>query len=100
MMDKNNVCSLTDQDRMEDLLTSEKYLIGSYSTFIPEAVCPQLKHVLTDNFNGCVLNQTEIFDKMNQLGWYAAKNASKPDVDAARQKFQQMKQNISAASQG
>ena len=100
MMDKNNVCSLTDKDRMEDMLTSEKYLIGSYSTFIPEAACPQLKHVLTDNFNGCVLNQTEIFDKMNQLGWYATKNASKPDVDAARQKFQQMKQNISAASQG
>ena len=95
-MDKNSVCKLTEQDLMEDLLTSEKYLIGSYSTFIPEAVCPQLKHVLPDNFNGCVLNQTEIFDKMNQLGWYAAKDAPKPEVEAARQKYQQMKQNISA----
>ena len=95
-MDKNSVCKLTEQDMMEDLLTGEKYLIGSYSTFIPEAVCPQLKHVLTDNFNGCVLNQTEIFDKMNQLGWYAAKNAPKPEIEAARQKYQQMKQNISA----
>ena len=96
MMDMNKVCSLTDQDRMEDLLTSEKYLIGAYSTFIPEAVCPQLKNVLTDNFNGCVHNQTEIFDKMNQLGWYPAKNAPKPEVEAARQKFRQMKQNITA----
>lgn len=95
-MDKNSVCKLTEQDLMEDMLTSEKYLISSYSTFIPEAVCPQLKHVLTDNFNGCVLNQTEIFDKMNQLGWYAAKDAPKPEVEAARQKFIQMKQNISA----
>ena len=95
-MDKKCVCNLTEQDLMEDLLTSEKYLIGSYSTFIPEAVCPQLKHVLTDNFNGCVLNQPEIFDKMNQLGWYAAKDAPKPEVEAARQKYQQMKQNISA----
>lgn len=93
-MDKKCVCNLTEQDLMEDLLTSEKYLIGSYSTFIPEAVCPQLKHVLTDNFNGCVLNQTEIFDKMNQLGWYPAKAAPKPEVEAARQKFQQLKQNI------
>ena len=95
-MDKKNVCALTDQDIMEDMLTEEKYLIGSYSTFIPEAVCPQLKSILTDNFNGCVLNQTEIFDKMNQLGWYPAKNASKPEVEAARQKYQQLKQNISA----
>ena len=97
-MDKNSVCKLTEQDLMEDLLTGEKYLIGSYSTFIPEAVCPQLKSILTDNFNGCVLNQTEIFDKMNQLGWYAAKNALKPEIEAARQKYQQMKQNISACS--
>ena len=99
MMDKMRVCSLTDQDRMEDMLTSEKYLITSYSAFIPEAVCPQLKYVLSDNFNGCVMNQTEIFDKMNQLGWYAAKSAPKPEVEAARQKYQQMKQNISAQCQ-
>lgn len=95
-MDQNKVCSLTDQDRMEDLLTSEKYLIGAYSSFIPEASCPQLKSVLTDNFNGCVLNQTEIFEKMSQLGWYPLKTAPKPEVEAARQKFQQMKQQISA----
>ena len=98
-MDKTRVCSLTDQDKMEDLLTAEKYLITSYSTFIPEAVCPQLKNVLTDNFNGCVHNQTEIFDKMNQLGWYPTKNAPKPEIEAARQKYQQMKQNISAQCQ-
>lgn len=95
-MNNGNICSLTDQDRMEDLLTSEKYLIGVYSSFIPEAACPQLKSVLTDNFNGCVLNQTELFDKMNQLGWYPAKAAPKPEVDAARQKFRQLKQQISA----
>ena len=33
-------CTLTDQDRMEDLLAQEKYLIDGYSTFIPEAACP------------------------------------------------------------
>ena len=99
-MNNGNICSLTDQDRMEDLLTSEKYLIGVYSSFIPEAACPQLKSVLTDNFNGCVLNQTELFDKMNQLGWYPAKAAPKPEVDAARQKFQQLKQQITAQNAG
>ena len=100
MMDKHNVCSLTDQDRMEDLLTSEKYLISAYSSFIPEATCPQLKSVLSDNFNGCVLNQAEIFDKMSQLGWYPLKSAPKPEVDAARQKYQQLKQQISAQTTG
>ena len=99
-MDKSQVCSLTDQDRMEDLLVQEKYLISAYSSFIPEASCQQLKNVLTTNFDGCVQNQTEIFDKMSQLGWYPVKNAPKPEVEAARQKYQQLKQQISAQTGG
>lgn len=95
-MDVNKVCSLTDQDRVEDMITSEKYLLNAYSSFIPEASCRQLKSVLVDNFNGCALNQAELFDKMSQLGWYPEKNAPKPEVDAARQKFQNLKNQMSA----
>ena len=58
-----NTCVLNDQDRMEDLLAQEKYLIGAYSTFIPEATCPELRTVLKDNFQDCVQNQYSIFDK-------------------------------------
>ncbi len=85
---------LTDQDRMEDLLTQEKYLISSYGTFIPEATCPQLRGVLKDNFSDCVQNQFTVFDKMSQLGWYQTKNAPMPEVDAAKQKFQQMQTKL------
>lgn len=99
-MDRSQVCALTDQDRMEDMLTQEKYLMSAYSSFIPEATCNQLKGILSTNFDGCVQNQTEIFDKMNQLGWYPVKDAPKLDVEAARQKYQQMKQQISAQSGG
>ncbi|MEF9894825.1 MAG: spore coat protein [Clostridia bacterium] len=76
---------LNDQDRMEDLLTQEKYLLSAYGTFIPEAACPQLRTVLTDNFTECVQNQYTIFDKMSQLGWYPVKNA---------QKFQQLQRQL------
>ena len=85
---------LTDKDRMEDLLTQEKYLISSYGTFIPEAVCPQLRGVLNDNFNECVRNQFTVFDKMNQLGWYPGKNAQTPEIEAAKQRFQQMQTQL------
>jgi len=97
-LNMNKVCALTDQDRVEDMITSEKYLLGSYSSFIPEASCRQLKSVLMDNFNGCAMNQAELFDRMNQLGWYPLKNAAKPDVDAAKQKFQQLKNQMSACT--
>ncbi|MEF9973883.1 MAG: spore coat protein [Clostridia bacterium] len=85
---------LNDQDRMEDLLTQEKYLLSAYGTFIPEAACPQLRTVLTDNFTECVQNQYTIFDKMSQLGWYPVKNAPTPEIDAARQKFQQLQRQL------
>lgn len=85
---------LTDKDRMEDLLTQEKYLISAYGTFLPEASCPQLRSVLQDNFNECVQNQYSVFDRMNQLGWYQTKDAPTNEIEAAKQKFQQMQTQL------
>lgn len=93
-MNQNGQNVLTDQDRMEDLLTQEKYLISSYGTFIPEASCPNLRSVLTDNFDECVQSQFAVFQQMDQLGWYPTKDAPMPEVDAARQKFQQMQTQL------
>ncbi len=90
----NQQAALNDQDRMEDLLSQEKYLINAYGTFIPEATCPQLRLVLTANFNDCVQNQYTVFDQMNQMGWYPTKPAPMPEIDAARQKFAQLKQQL------
>ena len=56
----NGSC-FSDQDRMEDLISQEKFLIDGYSTFIPEATCPELRQVLNANFSGCVNNQHAIF---------------------------------------
>ena len=84
-------CNLTAEDRMQDMLAQEKYLMYTYSAFLPEASCPQLRAVLDENFNDCAANQQMVFDKMNQMGWYPVKNAPVPEVDAARQKFSKLK---------
>ncbi len=89
-----NQMNLTDQDRLEDMLSQEKYLISAYSTFIPEATCPQLRQVLSANFSDCVQNQFTVFDQMNQMGMYPVKPAPTQDIDAARQKFAQLKQQM------
>lgn len=86
-----NQSGLTDQDRMQDLLSQEKSLISGYGTFIPEASNPELRTLLTDNFTGCVNSQFTVFEQMNRMGWYPTKPAPQPDVDAARQKFEQLK---------
>ena len=86
---------LSDQERMNDLMTQEKYLINSYSTFVPEASCPNLRKVLTDNLNQSCQSQFKIFDQISQLGWYPEKAAQPQDVTTAQQKFSQMKSQMS-----
>lgn len=85
---------LNDQQRMEDLLTQEKYMISSYSSFLPEASCPQLRQVLTENLNQSAQSQFTVYSQMDQMGWYPAKPAQQADVTAAQQKFAQMKSQI------
>ena len=94
-MQMNNTAQvMTDQDKMEDLLSEEKYLISAYGTFIPEAVCPQLRQVLTQNLTECVDNQYTIFDQMSRMGWYPTKDAPAADINAAREKFSNLKQSL------
>ena len=90
----NGSCTFTDQDRMEDLLAQEKYLIDGYATFIPEASCPELRNVLSDNLNGCFNDQYTVYDKMSNLGWYPTKNAPQAEIDEVKQKFSQLGQQL------
>ena len=85
---------LNDQDKMNDLLSEEKSLISAYGTFLPEASCPQLRQVLTQNMSGCAEDQYTIFDQMSQLGWYPTKDAPAAEVSAAREKFSQIRQTL------
>ena len=89
----NGSC-FSDQDRMEDLISQEKFLINGYSTFIPEATCPELRQVLNENLNGCFNNQYAVYDKMSQLGWYPGKEAPQADIDEAMQTCGQLMQQL------
>lgn len=86
--------TLTDQDRMEDLLSQEKYLINSYGSLIPEASCPQLRQALTANLTDCIQNQYAVFDQMNQMGWYPTKPAPMPEIESARQKLAAIRRQL------
>ncbi len=90
----NATCTMNDEDRMQDLLAQEKYLIDGYAVFIPEASCPELRQVLNENLNGCFNNQYTVFDKMSQLGWYPTKNAPQADIDELRQTSNNLKQQL------
>jgi spore coat protein CotF len=88
-----SVC-LTDQDRLGDMLSQEKQLIGTYSTYIPEASCPKLRQVLEDNFTDCVKDQYTVFDYMNQRGWYEVKAATQQEITDAVNKSNELKKQL------
>ena len=90
----NPQMTMTDQDQLTDLLTQEKHMIGTYSAMVAEASCPNLRGVLTNNMSDTVADQYQVFSQMRQRGWYPGKDAPTPEVDAAKQKFTQMKQQM------
>lgn len=85
---------LTEQELMSDLLASEKQVISSYNTGITETTCPNLRQHLTKCLTGTQEIQFQIFNSMQQRGWYQTKPASNQDVQNARTKYNQMKSEL------
>lgn len=90
----NQQIIMTDEDQLTDLLTQEKQMISTYGAMVAEASCQNLRGVLTNNLSDTVTDQFQVFSQMRQRGWYPGKDAPTPEVEAAKQKFSQMKQQM------
>lgn len=85
---ENNSTNLTEQELLTDLLNQEKGLLNLYNTAIVESSCQNMRKSLTDNWSQISNDQYEIFDQMQQLGYYPTKDAAQEDVRQAQNKFQ------------
>lgn len=90
----NNSPGLCEKDLMEDLLTTEKQMVSSYSTGITETSCQDLRSVLVNNFKKTEDTQYKVFDAMNQRGWYQTKDAPTNEVQQVKNKTTQMSQEL------
>jgi len=90
----NTRANLSEQDLLNDLLNQEKSMVKNYATYITEASCPNLRQVLTTQLNETASSQYQIFDQMRQRGYYATKDAPDSDVNQAKQKMSQIKNNL------
>jgi spore coat protein CotF len=93
----NNVrgtTGLTDKDILQDLLTTEKQVVSSYSTGITETSCPNLRNTLINNFKSAQDTQYKIFDTMRQKGWYQTKDAPDNEVQQLKTESSQMMQEL------
>jgi len=83
-----------DQRMMGDLLDTAKHMATEYGSYILEGSCPQLRQVLTANMTEMLGDQYQIFQQMQQRGWYQPKPAQQPDIQAAKQKMNQEKSQM------
>ncbi len=83
-----------DQRMMGDLLDTAKHLATEYGSYITEGSCPQLRQVLTNNMTEMLGDQFQIFQQMQQRGWYQTKPAQQNDIQQAKQKCTQEKSQL------
>ncbi len=85
---------LSEQELISDLLASEKQVISAYNTGITETSCPSLRQHLTKCLTSSQEIQYQIFNSMQQRGWYQTKPSPNQDVQNARTKYNQMKSEL------
>ncbi len=90
----NMQSQMSEQELITDLLNQEKQMISTYSMGITESSCQNLRHVLTTQMNQTCEDQYAVFSCMQNKGYYQTKDAQDSDVQQAKQKFEQMKQQL------
>jgi spore coat protein F len=95
MMNQAATPNMTEQELLNDLLNQEKHLAETYTTFITESSCPNMRQVLMDQFNHTCQGQYKIFDQMRNKGYYQTKDAPDQEVQQAKQNATQIKNSLS-----
>lgn len=83
-----------DKCMMEDLLDTTKHIAEQYGSFVLEGSTQPFRQVLNTNMDQTINDQFQIFEQLQQRGWYQTKAAQQPDVQTAKQKFTQTKTQL------
>ena len=79
--------SMSDQELMTDLLSSEKFMTGVYNTYCCETVTSSVRSAVTSILLEEHRMQEEIFEQMSQKGWYQLEKAEEQKLNSTKQKF-------------
>lgn len=79
--------SFCDQDILNDMLASQKFITGGYNTFTNECATPgvvtSFMNILQDEHK----IQNEVFTEMQSRGFYPLEAAEATKINEAKQKF-------------
>lgn len=82
---------MNDQERITDLILSEKKMSANYDTFASECVNIQLRDEFLKILNQGHQTQTDLFKTAQQKGWYQVEQAPESKIGTAYQKFSNQK---------
>lgn len=94
MFQQDSLGQFSEKEMLNDILNQEKQIASTYTTAITEASCENLRKVFSKNVQDCLQDQYQVFDRMRTLGFYQTKQADATDVEQAKQKFNQIKQQL------
>lgn len=77
----------TDRDILQVCLNETKHMAGSMNTFILEANSEQLRRDYMNVLGDIYTQQKQVYDLMQQKGYYQPKNANPQDIAQAQSKF-------------
>ncbi len=78
---------MNDQERITDLILSEKKMTANYNTFASECVDPQLRGEYLGILNKSHQTQSELFRAAQSKGWYTVEQAPQSKISEAYNKF-------------
>lgn len=79
---------MTDRDRLNDILSTEKYLTDSFNVSAREASHDGLHQQIMQLFNETHQVARNVYNLMYQKGWYQLESANPQKVSQTAQKFQ------------
>lgn len=82
---------MNDQERMTDMLLSEKKMSGNYDTFASECVNVQLRDQFLQILGQGHQTQTDLFQVAQAKGWYQVEAAPDTKISTAYQTFSSQK---------
>ena len=90
MPNAGNNTTLTEQEILQDCLSSQKFATSNYNTFAGECVNEQLRSAFLNILDDEHRIQADIFTSMNANGWYPVQPAEQQKVQQAKQQFSTM----------
>lgn len=90
---KKNKVDLTEQEIMNDMLSSQKFMTEIYNTFSNECASDDVRNTFMNILNDEHKIQYELFDEMSKRGWYQVTNAKQNEIQQVKQQFSQNSSN-------